>query len=272
MEEIPLPSTGRDSAYRRPSPPETTKDDGLSPRPLDRYTEHVSTLQSLKGLVLPIYPRLSTGITTLDDALRGGLPLGKIVEVSGSPGSGRSTLALSIGLRCLALGQAIAWIESGPSFWPLPAIEAGFPLDRLLVLRVSPEERLRAAHLLLSSPGAVKMAIVDLSGAPGKCKRGVDEMTPLQLARLHRLTERSSTLLVLLTDRLPDAASVGPLIDIRLHLSLPRLVPAGDRAPHASIFDRRFEVSVLRHKQGPSQGRFSESLHGPDGLRLRSTL
>ena len=248
----------------------------MSPRPQDRYTEHVSSLQSLKGLVLPIHPRLSTGIATLDDALSGGLPLGKIVEVSGSPGSGRSTLALSIGLRCLALGQAIAWIESRPSFWPLPAIEAGVPLDRLLVLRVSPDERLRATHLLLSSPGAVKMAIVDLSGALGKGRGGVDEMTPLQLAKLHRLTERSSTLLLLLTDRLPDAASVGPLIDIRLHLSLPRRVPAefplppaGDRA---SIFDRRFEVAVLRHKQGPTQGRFSESLHGPDRLRLRSTL
>jgi hypothetical protein len=240
----------------------------LSPGPRDRYTEHVSSLQSLKGLVLPIYPRLSTGIATLDDALSGGLPLGKIVEVSGSPGSGRSTLALSIGLRCLARGQAIAWIESRPSFWPLPAIEAGVPLDRLLVLRVSPDERLHATHLLLSSPGAVKMAIVDLSGSPRKGRGGVDEMTPLQLAKLHRLTERSSTLLLLLTDRLPDAASAGPLIDIRLHLSL----PPGDRASRASIFDRRFEVSVLRHKQGPSQGRFSESLHGPDRLRLRSTL
>ena len=174
----------------------------------------------------------------------------------------------------------------------MPAIEAGVPLDRLLVLRVSSAERLRAAHLLLSSPGAVTMAIVDLSGAFGKGRGGADEMTPLQLAKLHRLTERSSTLLLFLTDRLPDASSAGPLIDIRLHLSLPRgvpacvdgrdsaydrpeefpLPPAGDRASRASIFDRRFEVAVLRHKQGPSQGRFSESLHGPDRLRLRSTL
>ncbi len=197
--------------------------------PRDRYTEPVFSLQSLKGLVLPITQRLYTGIATLDDALSGGLPLGKIVEVSGSPGSGRSTLALSIGLRCLAFGQAIAWIESGPSFWPLPAIEAGVPLDRLLVLRVSPAERLRAVHLLLSSPGAVTMAIVDLSDAPKreneKGRGGPEELTALLLAQLHRLTERSSTLLLFLTDRLPDASSSGPLIDIRLHLSLPRRVP-----------------------------------------------
>ncbi len=237
----------------------------MSRNPLDGYTELVFSIQSLKGVVVPISPRLSTGIATLDDALSGGLPLGKIVEVSGLPGSGRSTLALSIGLRCLALGHAVAWIESSRSFWPLPAIEAGVPMDRLLVLRISPAERLRAAHLLLSSSGAVKMAIVDLSGSLGKGRGGVDEMTPLQLAQLHRLTERSSTLLLFLTDRLPDASSSGSLIDIRLHLSLPR----GDRA---SIFDRRFEVSILRHKQGPSEGRVSESLHGPDRLRLRSTL
>jgi hypothetical protein len=244
------------------------------------YTEHVFQLQSLKGLVLPVSPRLSTGVAALDDALGGGLPLGKVVEVSGPPGSGRSTLALSIGLRCLALGQAIAWIESRSSFWPLPAIEAGVSLDRLLVLRVSPAERLRAAHLLLSSSGAVQMAIVDLSGAPGKRRQDPDEMTSLQLARLHRFTERSSTLLLFLTERSPDASSLGPLVDIRLHLSLPARVPAegfplppaGDRASRDSIFDRRFEVAVLRHKQGPSQGHFSESLHGPDRLRLRSTL
>jgi len=216
-------------------------------------------------------PRLSTGISTLDSTLSGGLPLGKIVEVSGPPGAGRSTLALSVGLRSLAQGHAIAWIESRPAFWPLQAIEAGVPLDRLLVLRVPPAERLRALQLLLASSGAVKVAIVDFAQPPEalpKRRFPSDEIQPFQLARLHRLAERSSTLLLLLTERPPEAASLGPMVDIRLHLRLPR----AESVSGASIFDRRLEVAVLRHKQGPSQGRFSESLHGPDRLRLRSTI
>jgi hypothetical protein len=253
-----------------------------------RYTELMFSLQSLKGAATPLLPRLSTGIETLDASLGGGLPFGKIVEVSGLPGSGRSSLALSMGLRCLALGHAVAWVESRCFFWPLPAIEAGVPLNRLLVLRVPPAEQLHAAELLLSSPGAVRMAIIDFSRAPevghpgssglragvgspegrGKQRGAPHEMLPFQLARLHRLAERSSALLLFLTDRPPDSASLGSLVDIRLHLRLPR----ADSASRASIFDRRLEVAVLRHKQGPSQGRFSESLHGPDRLRLRSTL
>jgi hypothetical protein len=223
-----------------------------------RYTELMFSLQSLKGAATPISSRLSTGIEALDVSLGGGLPLGKIVEISGLPGSGRSTLALSIGLRCLALGQTVAWIESDSSFWPLPALEAGIPLSRLLVLRVSPTEQLRAAQILLASHGAVQVAIID-SGS---------ELHPFQLARLHRMAERSSALLLFLTERDPEAASLGSFIDIRLHLRMPR----SDGASRASIFERRLEVAVLRHKQGPSQGRFSEDLHGPDRLRLRSTF
>ena len=231
------------------------------------------SLESLRGATPPIRARLSTGMPALDAVLGGGLSLGQLAEISGAAGTGRSSLALSLALRCLALGHAVAWIESQPRFWPLQPLEAGLPLDRLLLVRVAAEERLRALQLLLASPGAAAVAVVDLEGA-----RAGREIAPHQLVQLHRLAERSATLVLFLTDRGPEATSLGPLIDVRLHLRPARALPPGPAEPGAGepgerdIFERQLELEILRHKQGPSRGRFTEPLHGPDRLRLRSTL
>ena len=228
---------------------------------LCRYTKLMFSIESLRGVTPPMQPRLATGVPGLDAVLGGGLRLGQLAELSGAVGAGKSSLALSIGLRCLSLGQSVAWIESDPALWPLPSLEAGLPLDQLLLIRVPPQERLRALQLLLISPGAAAVAVVDLSGAlPGR------EIVAHQLVKLHRLAERSATLVLFLTERPPQATSLGLLIDVRLHLKVPPQTGAQD------VFARTLDIQILRHKQGPSQGSFSEVVHGPDRLRLRSTL
>jgi protein ImuA len=219
------------------------------------------SIESLRGATPVLQPRLSTGVPSLDAVLGGGLRLGQLVEISGLVGTGRSSLALSMGLRCLAVGQTVAWIESTSGLWPLPSLEAGLPLDQFLLVHAPPSERLRALQLLLTCPGAATLAVVDLAGAPtGR------EIAAHQLVKLHHLAERASAAVLFLTERSPSAPSLGVSIDVRLHLD-PMTNAGGE-----DVFARTLAVRILRHKQGSMQGSFSEVLHGPDRLRLRSTL
>ena len=56
--------------------------------------------------VLKSPPRASTGITGLDDVLRGGLLANRVYLVEGAPGAGKTTLALQFLLEGRHLGEA----------------------------------------------------------------------------------------------------------------------------------------------------------------------
>src|SRR5262249_6299792 len=152
-----------------------------------------SLSQLQRAAALPAFEGLPSGIAALDTLLGGGLPTGQIVELSGDRSSGKSTLALAACLRTLASERAAAWIGT-PGFFPLATLEAGLPLERLLVVQVADGlSVLRAAQLLLSCPGAVGLLVLDLpaSFAPAH----------VQLMRLQRLALRSATVLLLVTER-----------------------------------------------------------------------
>ncbi len=89
------------------------------------------------------YERVSTGLETLDEILHGGLPAGEIYAINGSPGSGKTTLALHFlhagaankeKVLCLALTQRVESLErtsksigldiSGISFFDLSTVSA----------------------------------------------------------------------------------------------------------------------------------------------------
>ncbi len=50
-------------------------------------------------------PRISTGITGLDDILRGGLTPSRLYLIEGNPGSGKTTLSLQFLLDGVRLGE-----------------------------------------------------------------------------------------------------------------------------------------------------------------------
>jgi len=63
----------------------------------------------------PGTPKLKTGIDGLDDVLRGGLPQGSIYLVNGSPGVGKTTLALQFVLAGAAAGEKVLYITLSES-------------------------------------------------------------------------------------------------------------------------------------------------------------
>jgi recombination protein RecA len=195
--------------------------------------------------------RLPTGFADLDRFLGGGLPRGEVVEIAGGLSSGKATLALGACLAALAAGGRAAWVDPGAGFWPLAALEAGAPADRLVVVRTpDPAAACRAADILLAAAGAVDLVVVDLAG-------GVP-VGEARVTRLHRLAERGGAALLFLSGR-PDGGALGALVGLRLRVR---------RRPDAPDL----EVAVVRHKRGPDGRTFVAPLHDPDRLRLDSTV
>jgi hypothetical protein len=86
-----------------------------------------------------IRPTAPTGISALDDALDGGLPIGALTELTGSECSGRTSLALSF-LACLTNDNRVcAWVDVSDTLHPESAAAAGIDLNRLLWIRCGPE-------------------------------------------------------------------------------------------------------------------------------------
>jgi hypothetical protein len=126
----------------------------------------------------------------------------------------------------------VAWIDPLGFFYPLPALEAGVPLEHLVVVRLWRERdpllsALRAAHLVLSAPGAV--ALLVLQAPP------MSQLPGATLLKLQRLCERSHTTLIFLTERAAEQPSLGPPISLRLHLRRTA---------------RRSVIEILRYKWG----------------------
>ena len=180
------------------------------------------------------------------------------MEISGGISSGKATLAFGACLGLLQTGKAVAWIDSGSGFWPVSALEAQLPLEKLLVLRIRDGmSALRAAHLLLSCHGAAAAVVVELP------QRFVPANT--NLVKLQRLAGQSGTALVFLTERAPESVSLGPAVALRLCVKR-RL----EKRPEGMRF--ALLVEIARHKGGVSRQSLEEPLHGPDRLRVHSSL
>lgn len=110
------------------------------------------------GAPLPI-GRLSTGDLALDDALAGGLPEGRLVEVYGAPGSGKTAFALKLAAAAQRQG-AIAWIDVDGAFEGTRAAAAGLDLERLVVARPScGEEALQIGEALVRSKSCALLVV-----------------------------------------------------------------------------------------------------------------
>ena len=82
-----------------------------------------------------IRPVAETGIESLDEVLKGGLPVGAISELVGPECSGRTSTALSFLARITQTGKVCTWIDVSDSLDPASASAAGVDLSRLLWVR-----------------------------------------------------------------------------------------------------------------------------------------
>src|SRR4026208_1311201 len=105
---------------------------------------------------------IPTGSLALDIALGiGGIPRGRVVEVFGPEGSGKTTVCLHIIAEAQRQGGIAAFIDAEHALDPTYARELGVNIDELLVSQPdSGEQALEIADLLVGS-AALDLLVID---------------------------------------------------------------------------------------------------------------
>lgn len=103
----------------------------------------------------------STDSISLDLALGGGIPKGRIVEIYGPESSGKTTIALHVVASCQAKGGQAAFIDAEHALDPAYAKKIGVDTDNLLLSQPdNGEQALETTETLIRS-GAVDIIVID---------------------------------------------------------------------------------------------------------------
>lgn len=193
---------------------------------------------------------LPTGITAVDAALRGGLPVGAVTEMIGAECSGRTSLALSFVAQLTQAERICAWIDVSNALSPESAAASGIDLNRLLWVRCGAtilsthaakpwpkiEQALRATDLLLQA-GGFSAIVLDLASlAP-------DHVSRIPLATWFRYAaaaDRSRSSVLLLTQHPCSKSSAG--LVLRLHAG----PPLSPQTTVLAAMHRHIEISRQR--------------------------
>jgi recA bacterial DNA recombination protein len=204
--------------------------------------------------------RLGCAIAPLDALLQGGIARGRISEIIGRRGSGRTSLAAAFAASATRRSEVAAWIDGSGAFDPASIAAAGVDLARILWASIprdtctvrerwsargmsraaTPESRvLKAAELVLEA-GGFGLVVVDF----GDTARTIPGSAALRLARA---AERSgAAVIVIAARRMCGTFAALSLVTHRIEAFFSRPAPA---AP--ALFDAlMLEAEVTRNKLG----------------------
>ena len=204
--------------------------------------------------------RVSTGVEGLDAILDGGLPHGHLYLVEGTPGTGKTTLALQFLLAGAARGQRGVYVTLSETRRELTEVASshGWSLENVEIIELSPEAGIAAeemytvfhpAELELQETMSAVLEAIERSKPSLVVLDSLSEMRllardPLRfrrqiLALKHFFTGRASTVL-LLDDK---TASEG---DLQLHSLAHGVILLEHLALEYGAERRRLQVTKLR--------------------------
>ena len=185
----------------------------------------------------PAAPAIPTGIAVLDAVLQGGgLPRGRLTEIVGSIGSGKTTLARAVVEATIAEHGWVAYVDAQRTLDPRDWVHLG---DAEGVWMIRPHDASRAAwcaDVLLRS-GAFALVVID--GAP--------TLTKSAAVRLTRLARDGGAALVVLGDRAGAASQLGGAVRLVVERPTP-----GSRRPrrHGGPGDGPTRTIAVRVEKG----------------------
>ncbi len=106
-------------------------------------------------------PKVPSGSLSLDLAMGGGVPLGRIIEIYGPESSGKTTLALHIIAEVQKRGGKAAFIDAEHALDPQYAKRIGVDTDSLLISQPDDGEQALEITETLVRSGAVEIIVID---------------------------------------------------------------------------------------------------------------
>jgi recA bacterial DNA recombination protein len=169
------------------------------------------------GCVPGRLPAAGTGLPSLDALLGGGFPRGRISEVVGPRGSGRTSVLLGSLARATGSGALAALVDVTDRLDPASARAAGLELGQLLWVRCGGDLRtaIQAADVIVRG-GGFDLVAVDLGELP---PWRLQRVPAAVFVRLQRAVEGTPTTLVLAGTR----RVAGSMATAAVTLSRPRL-------------------------------------------------
>ena len=214
---------------------------------------------------------IPTGCLALDRALGvGGIPRGRVSEIYGPDGSGKTTLAQHVVAQAQKLGGVAAYIDMEHALYPSYAQLCGVDVDDLLISQPDTgEQALEIAETLIRS-GAVDIIVIDsvaalvpraeLEGEMGDSHPGLQARLMSQaLRKLSGAIKQSNTALIF-TNQLrekigimfgsPETTSGGRALKFyaSMRLDIRRIAAIKDRG---EVIGNRTRVRVKKNKVAP---------------------
>jgi hypothetical protein len=227
--------------------------------------------------------RLPSGLLPIDGLIGGGIVRGRINEIIGAAGAGKTSLAVSFASITTRCGEVAAWIDAADNFDPESIAAAGVDLARMIwvscrnsrasrrIPQSNPDENgtvrgqdsphalsiavLKAAEWLLAV-GGFGLVVIDFGG----WTRALPQSVALRLARA---AERSgAAVIVLATHRL-----CGTFAALSLTLRRDRACFSRPRSGAPILFDGIVaEARVTRNNLGGSGAAATwQAIINPDG-------
>ncbi len=104
---------------------------------------------------------ISTGSISLDQALGGGIPRGRVVEVFGPESSGKTTLALHVIAEAQKKGGSAAFVDAEHALDPEYAKRIGINVSDLLISQPDNGEQALEIVETLTRSGAIDVIVID---------------------------------------------------------------------------------------------------------------
>jgi recA bacterial DNA recombination protein len=204
--------------------------------------------------------RLSSGLAPLDALIDGGIPRGRISEITGRAGSGKTSIAASFASFATQRGEVAAWLDASGSFDPESMAAAGVDLRRMLWAsmrtasssRILPRSRFAAGPLARHQSAIVKAAELVLEAGGfglvvvdfGETVRSFTYASSLRIARA---AERSGAAVIAIAPwRMCGTFAALSIAASRAETSFSRLAPGSP-----VIFDGlAVDAMVARNKMG----------------------
>jgi recombination protein RecA len=131
----------------------------------DRQRVILNKLAQMEPASLRAGGGIATGFAALDEVLGGGLPRGRILEIFGPAGCGKTTLAIQIAAKVQHGGLMAAWIDADHTFDAAWASQLGLDCASApLALPDTAEQALEIANTLAAS-AAVDLILLDSAAA-----------------------------------------------------------------------------------------------------------